>query len=139
MRHKWTKPLWQKKYVWKLKRKHNIIPTLKWCIIKSVPSYSNITKSCMLCLHEKLPTCRHVMPTWPTQIKMSYWTKDHVNKYLLSNYKANDWHSVWYLSHSSIIQLLINYCNIVSISSGKIVVNTRNMKFNVVKIYVVFL
>ena len=37
-------------YVWKLKQKHNIKPTLKWYIIKSVPSYSNITKSCMLCL-----------------------------------------------------------------------------------------
>ena len=41
------------KYVWELKQKHKITPTLKWYIIKSVPSYSNITKSCMSCLHEK--------------------------------------------------------------------------------------
>ena len=41
------------KYVWEQKQRHNITPTLKWYIVKSVPSYSNITKSCTLCLHEK--------------------------------------------------------------------------------------
>ena len=35
------------KYVWVLKQKHNITPTLNRYIVKSVPSYSNITKSCM--------------------------------------------------------------------------------------------
>ena len=38
-------------YVWELKQKHNITPTLRWYIIKSAPSYSSITKSCMLCQH----------------------------------------------------------------------------------------
>ena len=41
------------KYIWEQKQRHNIKPTLKWYIVKSVSSYSNITKSCMLCLHEK--------------------------------------------------------------------------------------
>ena len=41
------------KYVWKLKQRYNITPTLKWYIAKSVPSYSNVIKSCMLCLHKK--------------------------------------------------------------------------------------
>ena len=41
------------KYVWEQKLRHNITPALKWYIFKSVPSYSNITKSCMLCLHKK--------------------------------------------------------------------------------------
>ena len=41
------------KYVWEQKQRHNITPTLKWYIVKSVPTYSNITKNCMLCLHEK--------------------------------------------------------------------------------------
>ena len=41
------------KYAWEQKQRHNITPTLKWYIIKSVPSYCNVTKSCMLCLHEK--------------------------------------------------------------------------------------
>ena len=35
------------RYVWEQKRRHNITPTLKWLIVKSVPSYPNITKSCM--------------------------------------------------------------------------------------------
>ena len=30
------------------------MPTLKWSIVKSVPSYLNISKKCLLCLHEKL-------------------------------------------------------------------------------------
>ena len=33
------------KYVWEQKQRHNITPTLKWYIVKSVSSYSNITKS----------------------------------------------------------------------------------------------
>ena len=41
------------KYIWEMKDKHNISPNLMWCIVKSVPGYSNISKRCMLCLHEK--------------------------------------------------------------------------------------
>ena len=41
------------KNVWELKQKHNIAPALKWYIVKSIPSYFNITKNCMLCPHEK--------------------------------------------------------------------------------------
>ena len=41
------------KYIWEMKDKHNTTPTLMWCIVKSVPGYSNISKRCMLCLHEK--------------------------------------------------------------------------------------
>ena len=78
-------------YVWKLKQKHNIKPTLKWYVIKSVPSYSNITKSCMLCLHEKFEIL-----TYPNQEELMSKRSElvskcrHVNKYLLCNYKASD-------------------------------------------------
>ena len=41
------------KYVWEQKQRHNIIPTMKWYAVESVPSYSNVTKSCMLWLHKK--------------------------------------------------------------------------------------
>ena len=41
------------KCIWEMKDKHNISPNLMWCIVKSVPGYSNISKRCMLCLHEK--------------------------------------------------------------------------------------
>ena len=33
------------KYVWELNQKHNLTPALKWYIIKSAPSYSNIKKA----------------------------------------------------------------------------------------------
>ena len=42
------------KYVWDLKLKHNVTPTLKWHILRSVAPYSNNTKKCRLCLQEKL-------------------------------------------------------------------------------------
>ena len=79
------------KYVWKQKQRHNVKPTLKWYIVKSVPSYSNITKSCMLCLHEKFEIL-----TYPNQDELLNKRSElvskcrHINKYLLSNYKAND-------------------------------------------------
>ena len=81
------------KYVWEQKRRHNITPTLKlkWYIVKSVPSYSTITKSCMLCLHEKFEILMN-----PNQDELLNKRSElvskcrHINKYLLSNYKAND-------------------------------------------------
>ena len=42
------------KYIWEIKNEYNEMPTLKWSVVKSVPSYSNISKKCLLCLHEKL-------------------------------------------------------------------------------------
>ena len=33
---------------------YNEMQTLKWSIVKSVPSYSNISKKCSAFLHEKL-------------------------------------------------------------------------------------
>ena len=41
------------KYIREMKDKHNAIPTLIWCIVKSIPGYSNFLKRCMLCLHQK--------------------------------------------------------------------------------------
>ena len=42
------------KYIWELKETSNSSPTLVWSIAKKVPSYSNISKRCLLCLHKKL-------------------------------------------------------------------------------------
>ena len=41
------------KYIWEMKDKHNRSPNLMWCIVRSVPGYSNISKICKLCLHKK--------------------------------------------------------------------------------------
>ena len=44
------------KYVWEVKKKLKIMPSLRWYIIESVPAYSNISKKCQLCLQEKFET-----------------------------------------------------------------------------------
>ena len=41
------------KYVWDIKEKFSKTTVLKWCIARTVPSYFNITKRCLLCLHKK--------------------------------------------------------------------------------------
>ena len=82
------------KYFRELKQKHNITPTLIWYFVKSVPSYSNITKICMLCLHEEFEIL-----TTPNQDELLSKRSElvsnccHVNKYL-SYYKDNNWHSL---------------------------------------------
>ena len=78
-------------YMWEMKDKYNIIPELKWYIVKTVPGYSNITKRCMLCLHEK-----YEILNYPDQEELLNKRSElvskcrHINKFLLSNYKSND-------------------------------------------------
>ena len=74
-----------------MKDKHNISPNLMWCIVKSVACYPNISKRCMLCLHEK-----YEILNYPDQEELLNKRSElvskcrHVNKFLLSNYKSND-------------------------------------------------
>ena len=75
------------KYFWEQKQRHNITPTLKWYIVKSVASYSNITKRCMLSLHEKTNPNQDELLNKRSKLVSKCC---HINKYLLSNYKAND-------------------------------------------------
>ena len=49
-------------YIWKLKETSNSSPTLVWSIAKKVPPYSNISKKCLLCLHEKLEIINYSRP-----------------------------------------------------------------------------
>ena len=87
------------KYVWDLKLKHNVTPTLKWHILKSVTPYSNITKKCRLCLQEKFEILSCPNPDELLNKRSELVSKwRHVNKFLLANYKVNDWHQTyWYL------------------------------------------
>ena len=41
-------------YVRKIKKETGQIPTLLWPVVRTHPAYSNTTKKCALCLHEKL-------------------------------------------------------------------------------------
>ena len=77
--------------VWDLKLKHNVTPTLKWYILKSVAPYSNITKKCRLCLQEKFEILSYPNPDELLNKRSELVSKcRHMNKFLLANYKAND-------------------------------------------------
>ena len=89
------------KYVRDTKASDNETPSLKWSIISSAPSYTNITKSCLLCLREKL-----AMATYPNE-EVHLNTKSeiiskcrHQNTYLMCNYDEKGWDvitSMWRL------------------------------------------
>ena len=60
--------------------------TLKWSLVKSVPSYSNISKKCLLYLNEKLEIVNfkdldHLLNKCSELISKCR----HANKYLLRN------------------------------------------------------
>ena len=79
------------KYVWEVKRKLKIMPSLKWYIIRSVPAYSNISKKCQLCLQEKFEILNYLNPNELLNKRSELISKcHHFNKFLLSNYKSND-------------------------------------------------
>ena len=74
------------KYVWEVKRKLRIMPSLKWYIIKSVPAYSNISKKCQLCLQEKFEILNYPNPNELLNKRSELISKCcHFN-----NYKSND-------------------------------------------------
>ena len=79
------------KHVWDLKLKHNVTPTLKWYILKSVVPYSNITKKCTLSLQEKFEILSYSNPDELLNKRSELVSKfQHMNKFLLANFKAND-------------------------------------------------
>ena len=78
-------------YIWELKDKHNITPTLSWSILKRAKAYSNITKRCQLCLQEKLAIITYPKPEELLNKKSELISKcRHENKFLLANYKSKD-------------------------------------------------
>ena len=89
-RHKrYSKETTLSKYISEIKKECNEMPPLKWSI--AVPSYSNISKKCLLCLHEKLETVKfedqcHLLNKRPELI--SKWR--HANKCLLRNYTESN-------------------------------------------------
>ena len=79
------------KYLWEVKDKHKETPSLKWPMVKSVPGYSNTTKKCLLCLHEKFeiiscPNQEELLNKRSALISRCR----HVNKHLLSNDTSDD-------------------------------------------------
>ena len=78
-------------YLWDLREKHNVFPTLTWSVVKSVPGYSNISKRCLLCLTEKVLIATYENPEELLNKRLELMAKcRHDNKFLLSNYKSNN-------------------------------------------------
>lgn len=74
-------------YVWELKN-NGITPSLTWSIEKSIQPYSNITKRCSLCLHEKLAIITYNNESELLNKRTELISKcRHENSYLLKNYK----------------------------------------------------
>ena len=79
------------RYVWEIKNKFKIRPSMERSIIKSVPAYSNISKKCQLCLQQKFEILNYPNPNELLNKRSELISKcSHVNKFLLSNYKSND-------------------------------------------------
>ena len=77
--------------LWRIKEKHQENPSLKRSIVKRVPAYSDITKKCILCLHEKLEIVNYPHPEELLNKRSELLSKcRHRNKYLLNSYKAKD-------------------------------------------------
>ena len=73
------------KYICEMKDKHNTIPNLIWCTVKSVPGYSNISKRCMLYLHEKYEILNYLDQEELLNNRSELVSKcRHVNRFLIS-------------------------------------------------------
>ena len=93
------------KHVWEVKRKLKIMSSLKWCIMKLVPAYSNISKKYQLCLQEKIEILNYPNPNDTLNKRSELISKcDHVNKFLLSSYKSKDY-TLWKMSHQKYIMI----------------------------------
>ena len=67
------------------------MPSLKWYIIRSVPTNSNISKKRRLYLQEKFEILNYPNPNELLHKRSELTsTCHHVNKFLLSNYNSND-------------------------------------------------
>ena len=78
-------------FLWSLKNKNAPAPELQWSIEKTVPAYSNISKRCLLCLHEKLAIITFEDQDNILNKRSELMNKcRHGNKFLLCNYKSKD-------------------------------------------------
>ena len=74
-----------------MKKKKNVTPVLTWEVLQTAKAYSNITRRCSLCLHEKLAiiTYPYQDELFNRQSKLVTRCRDE-NKFLLKNFSSND-------------------------------------------------
>ena len=74
-----------------MKNRKNVAPALIWKVLRTARTYSNITKRCSLCLHEKLAIITYPYPDELLNRRSELVTKcRHENKFLLKNFNSND-------------------------------------------------
>ena len=77
------------KFIWDLKNR-NINYEIKWSIIKFTHGYNSVTKSCSLCLYEKLLICEFHNSSRLINKRSELVSKcQHQNKHILMNFKPN--------------------------------------------------
>ena len=109
-------------YVWDLKEKNDINPTLKWSIIKHVKSYTSNARNCSLCLQEKFEILFYPIKNELLNKRSEMITKcRHMNKFMLANYKSKDWFYfvLFYLfifhSLTRVVSLIAFFCHCLRI------------------------
>ena len=74
-----------------MKNRKNVAPALIWKVLRTARTYSNITKRCSLCLHEKLAIITYPYPDELLNRRSGVVTKcRHENKFLFKNFNSND-------------------------------------------------
>ena len=92
-----------------LRNKNTPAPELQQSIEKNLPTYSNISERCLLCMHKKLSitTLKYQENLLNKRSKLMN-KCHHENKFLLSNYNSNFWFC-FSREHNIIWRFL--YCN----------------------------
>ena len=89
-------------YVWKIKKTKKETPTLVWEIIRTAPPYTNISKQCSLCLHEKLAIHMYTNQSELLNKRSELVSKyRYESKFLLQTFNSNDWRKYLYSLMSS--------------------------------------
>ena len=81
-------------YVWEIKKRKDVTLALIWEVLQTAKAYSNITKRCSLCLHEKLAVITYPYPDELLNLlnrRSELVTKcRHEDKFLLKKFNGND-------------------------------------------------
>ena len=74
-----------------MENRKNVIPAFAWEVLRTAKEYSNITKRCSLCLHEKLTMIIYPYPDELSYRRSEIFTKfRHEIKFLLKHFNSND-------------------------------------------------
>ena len=74
-----------------MNKRKNVTPALKWEVLQTLKAYSNLTKRCCLCFHEKLAINTYPYPDKLLNRSSELVTKyRHENKFLLKNFNSNE-------------------------------------------------